>query len=128
MHNTEHINPIMAPSTVFLGLTWGIKGVFPKSIPPKYANESLVQTPTNTNKTIKAPGSKVVESKKDIICGNVPDEIFLNKNNDDINTGTYIIPPIVAATAAEGTDSCLLYEIMSSDINVASTAIDKSSI
>ena len=35
---------------------------------------------------------------------------------------------MVAATAAEGTDSCLLYEIMSSDINVASTAIDKSSI
>ena len=27
--------------------------------------------------------------------------IFLNKNKDDINTGTYIIPPRVAATAAD---------------------------
>ena len=128
MHNTEHIKPIMAPSTVFLGLTWGINGVFPKSIPPKYANESLDQTPTNTNNTIKAPGSKDVESKKDIIWGNVTDEIFLNKNKDDINTGTYIIPPRVAATAAEGTDSFLLYDIMSSEVNVARTAIDKSII
>ena len=128
MQITEHTKPIIAPSTVFLGLTWGIKGVFPKSIPPKYANVSLDHTPTNTNNTIKAPGSKDVESKKDIIWGNVPDEIFLNKNNDDINTGTYIIPPRVAATAAEGTDSFLLYEIMSSEVNVARTAIDKSII
>ena len=51
--------PLTAPSRVFLGLTLGASFVFPNSIPPNSASESLINADTSGISTSPAPYSSI---------------------------------------------------------------------